>query len=134
MRFFCLFSSFAFTPGFYELKRLNHSSNTASYQARCSSPAAGIDSGEGEPTTTRPAGGLDFSAKGVKRQGREVPQSPKTTRWNRLPSPRFGKPDKSNCSPRVPVPAMFYSSMNLRMLTFNSSPIPTAVVMTEEPP
>jgi len=28
-----------------------------------------------EPTTTRAAGGLDFSARGAKRQGREVPQS-----------------------------------------------------------
>jgi len=33
-----------------------------------------------ESTTTRTAGGLDFAAKGVKRQGREVPQSLKTTR------------------------------------------------------
>jgi len=28
-----------------------------------------------EPTTTRTAGGLDFTAIGGKRQGREVPQS-----------------------------------------------------------
>jgi hypothetical protein len=33
-----------------------------------------------ESTTTRLAGGLDFTAKGGKRQGREVPQSLKTTR------------------------------------------------------
>ncbi|MGD9240755.1 MAG: hypothetical protein PVG69_12065 [Desulfobacterales bacterium] len=38
-----------------------------------------------ESTTTRTAGGLDFTAKGGKRQGREVPQSLKTT--------RFGKPN-----------------------------------------
>ena len=38
-----------------------------------------------ESTTTRTAGGLDFTAIGGKRQGREVPQSLKTT--------RFGKPD-----------------------------------------
>jgi len=31
--------------------------------------------GEGELTTTRRAGGLDFTAKGGKRQGRAVPQS-----------------------------------------------------------
>jgi hypothetical protein len=36
-----------------------------------------------ESTTTRKAGGLDFTAIGGKRQGREVPQSLKTTRWNR---------------------------------------------------
>jgi len=36
-----------------------------------------------ESTTTRKAGGLDFTAVGGKRQGREVPQSLKTTRWNR---------------------------------------------------
>jgi hypothetical protein len=39
-----------------------------------------------ELTTTRYAGGLDFTAKGGKRQGREVLQSLKTT--------RFGKPNK----------------------------------------
>ena len=33
-----------------------------------------------ESTTTRTAGGLDFAAIGGKRQGREVPQSLKTTR------------------------------------------------------
>jgi len=38
-----------------------------------------------EPTTTRTAGGLDFTAIGGKRQGREVPQSLETT--------RFGKPN-----------------------------------------
>jgi len=38
--------------------------------------AAGVD----ESTTTRTAGGLDFTAKGDKRQGREEPQSLKTTR------------------------------------------------------
>ena len=37
-----------------------------------------------ESTTTRIAGGLDFTAIGGKRQGREVPQSLKTTRWNRV--------------------------------------------------
>jgi hypothetical protein len=31
--------------------------------------------GADESTTTRTAGGLDFTAKGGKRQGREVPQS-----------------------------------------------------------
>jgi leucyl aminopeptidase len=36
-----------------------------------------------ESTTTRTAGGLDFAAIGGKRQGRKVPQSLKTTRWNR---------------------------------------------------
>jgi len=36
-----------------------------------------------ESTTNRTADGLDFTAKGGKRQGREVPQSLKTTRWNR---------------------------------------------------
>ena len=39
-----------------------------------------------ESTTTRKAGGLDFTAAGGKRQGREVPQSLKTTRWNRVRS------------------------------------------------
>jgi hypothetical protein len=39
-----------------------------------------------ESTTTRTAGGLDFTAIGGKRQGREVPQSLKTT--------RFGKPNQ----------------------------------------
>jgi hypothetical protein len=34
-----------------------------------------------ESTTTRTAGGLDFTAIGGKRQGRQVPQSLKTTRW-----------------------------------------------------
>jgi hypothetical protein len=33
-----------------------------------------------ESTTTRTAGGLDFTAKGGKRQGREVHRSLKTTR------------------------------------------------------
>jgi hypothetical protein len=33
-----------------------------------------------ESTTTRTAGGSDFTAKGGKRQGREVPQSLKITR------------------------------------------------------
>jgi hypothetical protein len=46
-----------------------------------------------ESTTTRKAGGLDFTAIGGKRQGREVPQSLKTTRWNRVRSTRFGKPN-----------------------------------------
>ena len=51
-----------------------------------------------ESTTTRTAGGLDFTAKGSKRQGREVPQLLKTTRWNRARSPAmagFGKPNRS---------------------------------------
>jgi hypothetical protein len=39
---------------------------------------------QAESTTTRCAGGFDFTAIGGKRQGREVPQSLKTT--------RFGKP------------------------------------------
>jgi hypothetical protein len=39
-----------------------------------------------ESTTTRKAGGLDFAAIGGKRQGREVPHSLKTTRWNRVRS------------------------------------------------
>jgi hypothetical protein len=47
-----------------------------------------------ESTTTRTAGGLDFTAIGGKRQGREVPQSLKTTRWNRVRSNRFGKPNQ----------------------------------------
>ena len=34
-----------------------------------------------ESATTRKAGGLDFTASGAKRQGREMPQSLKTTRW-----------------------------------------------------
>jgi hypothetical protein len=34
-------------------------------------------------TITRTAGSLDFTGIGGKRQGREVPQSLKTTRWNR---------------------------------------------------
>jgi hypothetical protein len=38
----------------------------------------GIDS-----TTTRTARGLDFTAIGGKRQGREVPQSLKTTRFEK---------------------------------------------------
>jgi hypothetical protein len=38
-----------------------------------------------ESTTTRIAGGVDFTAKGGKRQGHEVPQSLNTT--------RFGKPN-----------------------------------------
>jgi hypothetical protein len=33
-----------------------------------------------ESTTTRPAGGLHITAKGGNRQGREMPQSLKTTR------------------------------------------------------
>jgi len=37
-----------------------------------------------ESTTTRTAGDLDFTAIGGKRQGREGPQSLKTTRWNRV--------------------------------------------------
>jgi hypothetical protein len=36
-----------------------------------------------ESTTTRKAGGLDLTAIGGKRQGREAPQSLKTTWWNR---------------------------------------------------
>jgi hypothetical protein len=44
-------------------------------------------------TTTRTAGGLDFTGIGGKRQGREVPQSLKTTRWNRVQSTWFGKPN-----------------------------------------
>ena len=36
-----------------------------------------------ESTTTRKAGDLDFTAKGGKGQGHEVPYSLKTTRWNR---------------------------------------------------
>jgi hypothetical protein len=39
-----------------------------------------------ESTATRTAGGLDFTAIGGKRKGREVPQSLKTTRWNRVRS------------------------------------------------
>ncbi len=46
-----------------------------------------------ESTTTRIAGGLDFTAKGGKKQGHEMPQSLKTTLWNRVRSTRFGKPD-----------------------------------------
>jgi len=44
-------------------------------------------------TTTRLAGGLDFTAIGGKRQGSEVPQSLKVTRLNRVRSTRFGKPN-----------------------------------------
>jgi len=56
-----------------------------------------------ESPTTRIAGGLDFTAIGGKRQGREVPQSLKTTRWNRMPSTRFGKSKQSkNRSTRQP--------------------------------
>ena len=40
-----------------------------------------------ESTTTRTAGGLDFTAKGGKRQGREVPQSL-----------RFGKPNHATAT------------------------------------
>jgi hypothetical protein len=39
-----------------------------------------------EPTTTRMAGGLDFTAKGGKKQGHAVPQSLKTVRCNRVRS------------------------------------------------
>ena len=48
-----------------------------------------------ESTTTRKAGGLDFTAIGGKRQGHAVAQSLETTRWNRVRSPAmagFGKP------------------------------------------
>ena len=48
-----------------------------------------------ESTTTRKAGGLDFTAIGGKRQGREVPQSLRTTRWNRVLRTRFGKPNQT---------------------------------------
>jgi hypothetical protein len=51
---------------------------------------------DAESTTTRTAGGLDFTAIGGKKQGREVPQSLKTTRWNRVLRTRFGKPKKSD--------------------------------------
>ena len=54
-----------------------------------------------ESTTTRKAGGLDFTAIGGKRQGREVPQSLKTTRWNRVRSTRFGKPNRRPAAVRV---------------------------------
>jgi len=37
----------------------------------------------GQSMTTRRAGGLDFAAIGGKRQGREVPQSLKTTRFEK---------------------------------------------------
>jgi NodT family efflux transporter outer membrane factor (OMF) lipoprotein len=39
---------------------------------------------------------LDFTAVGGKIQGREVPQSLKTTRWNRVRSTRFGKPNQTD--------------------------------------
>ena len=48
-----------------------------------------------ESTTSRKAGGLDFTAIGGKRQGHVVAQSLKTTRWSRVRSPAvagFGKP------------------------------------------
>jgi len=47
-----------------------------------------------ESTTTRTAGGLDFTAKGGKRQGREVPQSLRVKPWIRVRSTRFGKPNQ----------------------------------------
>ncbi|MGD9180757.1 MAG: hypothetical protein PVF26_19880 [Desulfobacterales bacterium] len=43
----------------------------------------------------RTAGGLDFTAIGEIRQGREVPPSLKTTRPNRVRSTRFGKPNQT---------------------------------------
>ena len=46
-----------------------------------------------ESTTTRVTGGLDYSAKDGKRQGREVPQSLRTTQiklWTRVQNARFG--------------------------------------------
>jgi hypothetical protein len=46
-----------------------------------------LNGGHPESTTTRTAGGLDFTAIGGKIQGRELPQSLKTT--------RFGKPDSN---------------------------------------
>ncbi len=51
---------------------------------------------DAESTTTRTAVGLDFTAIGGKKQGREVPQSLKTTRWNRVLCTRFGKPKNSD--------------------------------------
>jgi hypothetical protein len=52
-----------------------------------------------ESTTTRTAAGLDFTAIGGKRQGHGVPQSLRTTRWNRgfsCEAPGLKNPIKSN--------------------------------------
>ena len=44
-------------------------------------------------TTTRLAGGLDFTAIGGKRQGSEAPQSLRVEPWILVLSTRFGKPN-----------------------------------------
>jgi hypothetical protein len=57
------------------------------------------DSKSDESTTTRTEGGLDFTAKGGERQGREVPQSKTAVKSEESAKPKKKRPRRKKKSP-----------------------------------